>query len=84
MVGTIQQLAGAFGTALFVTVMSSVAASQLSTGATGVSATSAGIQAAFFCGAVISLFAIPAAFFIRRAPASEGADAGALAGAHAH
>ncbi|TFB84263.1 DHA2 family efflux MFS transporter permease subunit [Cryobacterium algoricola] len=84
MVGTIQQLAGAFGTALFVTVMSSVAASQLSTGATGVSATSAGIQAAFFCGAVISLFAIPAAFFIRRAPASEGADAGAPAGAHAH
>jgi len=84
MVGTIQQLAGAFGTALFVTVMSSVAASQLSTGATGVAATSAGIQAAFFCGAVISLFAIPAAFFIRRTPAVEGADAGAPAGVPAH
>jgi DHA2 family lincomycin resistance protein-like MFS transporter len=65
-VGTVQQLAGAVGTALFVSVMASVAASRLATGATDVAATSAGIQAAFLCGAVISLFAIPAAFFIRR------------------
>ena len=65
-VGTVQQLAGAVGTALFVTVMASVAASRLASGATDVAATSAGIQAAFLCGAVISLFAIPAAFFIRR------------------
>jgi DHA2 family lincomycin resistance protein-like MFS transporter len=83
MVGTIQQLAGAFGTALFVTVMASVAASQLATGVTAVTATSAGIHAAFLCGAVISLFAIPAAFFIRRTPAVEGADAGVDAGAPA-
>ncbi|MBG6058019.1 DHA2 family lincomycin resistance protein-like MFS transporter [Cryobacterium sp. MP_M5] len=73
MVGTVQQLAGAAGTALFVTVMASVAASRLAGGATDVAATSAGIHAAFLCGAVISLFAIPAAFFIRRAaPAVEG------------
>ncbi|TFC52922.1 MULTISPECIES: DHA2 family efflux MFS transporter permease subunit [Cryobacterium] len=70
-VGTVQQLAGAVGTALFVTVMASVAASRLATGATDVAATAAGIQAAFLYGAVISLFAIPAAFFTRR-PAAAG------------
>jgi DHA2 family lincomycin resistance protein-like MFS transporter len=69
-IGTVQQLAGAVGTALFVTVMASVAASRLATGATDVAATSAGIHAAFLCGAVISLFAIPAAFFIRRKAAA--------------
>ncbi|TFD70549.1 hypothetical protein [Cryobacterium fucosi] len=69
-VGTVQQLTGAAGTALFVTVMASVAASRLAGGATDVAATSAGIHAAFLCGAVISLFAIPAAFFIRRTVAS--------------
>ena len=66
MVGTVQQLAGAAGTALFVTVMASVAASRLAHGATDVAAGAAGIHAAFLCGAVISLLAIPAAFFIRR------------------
>ena len=68
MVGTVQQLAGAAGTALFVTVMASVAASRIAGGATDVAATAAGIHTAFLCGAVISLFAIPAAFFIRRTP----------------
>jgi len=66
MVGTVQQLSGAVGTALFVTVMASVAATSLAGGATDVAASAAGIHAAFLCGAVISLFAIPAAFFIRR------------------
>ncbi|TFC93593.1 MULTISPECIES: MDR family MFS transporter [Cryobacterium] len=73
-VGTVQQLAGAVGTALFVTVMASVSASRLASGATDVAATAAGIQAAFLCGAMISLFAIPAAFFIRR-PAAPTAGA---------
>ncbi|MGY4858956.1 MDR family MFS transporter [Cryobacterium sp. AP23] len=73
-VGTIQQLAGAAGTALFITVMSSTAAAQLAGGAPDVAATATGIQAAFFYGAIISLFAIPLAFFIRR-PAASSTDA---------
>lgn len=71
-VGTVQQLAGAAGTALFVTVMSAQAAGLMADGATEVSATAAGIRVAFVYGAVISLFAIPAAFFIRKLP--EGAS----------
>jgi DHA2 family lincomycin resistance protein-like MFS transporter len=72
-VGTAQQLAGAAGTALFITVMSSTAATRMSAGAAEVAATATGIQAAFLYGAVISLFAIPLAFFIRRpAPSVSG------------
>nr|WP_241987009.1 DHA2 family efflux MFS transporter permease subunit [Cryobacterium psychrotolerans] len=81
MVGTVQQLSGAVGTALFVTVMASVAATSLAGGATDVAASATGIHAAFLCGAVISLFAIPAAFFIRR-PAQDELPAGAPALPH--
>jgi DHA2 family lincomycin resistance protein-like MFS transporter len=65
-VGTVQQLAGAVGIALFVTVMSAQSATLISGGMAEVSATADGIQLAFLFGAVISLFAIPAAFFVRR------------------
>jgi DHA2 family lincomycin resistance protein-like MFS transporter len=72
-VGTVQQLAGAAGTALFITVMSSTAASRMSAGAGEVAATATGIQSAFFYGAIISLFAIPLAFFIKK-PALSAQD----------
>jgi len=65
-VGTVQQLAGAAGVALFITVMSATAGSRLAAGASEVAATAAGIHTAFIYGAVISLVAIPLAFFIRR------------------
>lgn len=65
-VGTVQQLAGAAGTALFITVMSATAATQMIDGVDEIAATAAGIQSAFFYGAIISLFAIPLAFFIRK------------------
>ena len=65
-VGTVQQLAGAAGVALFITVMSATSASQLASGASEVAATAAGIHTAFIYGAVISLVAIPLSFFIRR------------------
>jgi MFS transporter, DHA2 family, lincomycin resistance protein len=65
-VGTVQQVAGAAGTALFVTVMAAQAATLASNGASEVSATAGGIHLAFVIGAIISLFAIPAAFFVRR------------------
>jgi len=65
-VGTVQQLAGAAGVALFITVMSSTVASRVAAGAPEVAATAAGIHTAFVYGAIISLVAIPLAFFIRR------------------
>lgn len=73
-IGTVQQVAGAAGTALFVAVMSAVAASQAATGAGDVEALATGIRTAFLCGAVISLFGIAASLFIRKPPESaEGA-----------
>ena len=65
-VGTVQQVAAAAGTALFVTVMSAQAATLTAGGSSELSATAGGIHMAFVIGAIISLFAIPAAFFIRR------------------
>jgi DHA2 family lincomycin resistance protein-like MFS transporter len=65
-VGTVQQVAAAAGTALFVTVMSAQAATLSAGGSSEISATAGGIHLAFVIGAIISLFAIPAAFFIRR------------------
>lgn len=72
-VGTVQQVAGAAGTALFVTIMAARATGLLSDGATAVSAAAGGIQLAFLAGAIISLFAIPIAAFIRRPSDSEPA-----------
>ncbi|MES2092426.1 MAG: MDR family MFS transporter [Actinomycetota bacterium] len=74
MVGTVQQLAGAAGTALFVTVMSSQTATLMTSGAANESATAAGIRIAFTYGAVISLFAIPAALFLRKQHGTAPAD----------
>jgi DHA2 family lincomycin resistance protein-like MFS transporter len=75
-VGSIQQLAGAAGTALFVTVLSATVATVDHAGSTAPFAVAAGFHTAIIYGAVISLFAIPAAFFIRKkvgaAPAPMG------------
>ena len=65
-VGSIQQLAGAAGTALFVTVLSAKVAELAQPGSTDPAAVAAGFHTAIIYGAVISLFAIPAAFFIRK------------------
>jgi DHA2 family lincomycin resistance protein-like MFS transporter len=65
-IGTVQQLAGAAGTALFVALMAGVTARQLAAGSTQVVASAAGIQAAFLCGAIISVLGVVAAFFVRR------------------
>jgi MFS transporter, DHA2 family, lincomycin resistance protein len=69
-VGTVQQVAGAAGAALFITVMTlGTAASD----APGVEAAAEGVRAAFLCGAVISLLAVAGSFWVRR-PAAAGAD----------
>jgi DHA2 family lincomycin resistance protein-like MFS transporter len=65
-VGTVQQLAGAVGTAFFIAVMSSQIATLTAQGVSEVSATASGVHSAFLVGACVSLLAIPAAFFVRR------------------
>lgn len=69
--GSTQQVAGAAGVALFVALMTSQSVSLAAGGASQVDALSGGITTGFFAGAVISLFAIVAAFFVRK-PADQG------------
>ncbi|EMY32544.1 EmrB/QacA subfamily drug resistance transporter [Arthrobacter crystallopoietes BAB-32] len=64
-VGTVQQLAGAAGTALFISVMTLQSAGLASAGAGELEALAGGTQAAFLCGAVISLLAIVAGLFVK-------------------
>ncbi|ORI24926.1 MDR family MFS transporter [Rhodococcus sp. 1168] len=71
---TVQQLAGAAGTALFVTIMSNTAASRITGGTDGISASESGVQAAFVCGGLISLVAVAGSFFIRQT-SQESTDA---------
>ncbi|WP_200863983.1 DHA2 family efflux MFS transporter permease subunit [Asticcacaulis sp. AC466] len=66
MLGATQQVAGAAGTALFVAIMTLESAGLAAAGADLHSVTTGGIKAAFLCGAVISLGAVVAAFFIRK------------------
>jgi MFS transporter, DHA2 family, lincomycin resistance protein len=71
--GTVQQVAGAAGIALMITIMSAVSASQGGGGAL----TAGGTQAAFLIAAIVSLPLIVGAFFIRKpADAPEGMPAG--------
>ncbi|WES65730.1 MDR family MFS transporter [Microbacter sp. GSS18] len=65
-VGTIQQLAGAAGTALFVTLMSVQAADSLASGAGAVTATADGVHHAFVIGAIITSAAVLVALLVRR------------------
>ncbi|MFG1922948.1 MDR family MFS transporter [Cryptosporangium sp. NPDC048952] len=67
-ISTLQQVAGAAGTALFVTVLSRTTASGLADGADTVTATADGVQAAFVWGGVISLAAVAASLLVRGAP----------------
>jgi len=73
--GTAQQLAGAAGTALFVTLLTIGAATAVEgSGARGVQvATASGVGTAFMVGAIISLFGILASVFVRRPEVPEGA-----------
>lgn len=71
-IGTVQQVAGAAGIALFVTVMTLQSVRLADGGAEEVAATAGGIHAAFLVGAVIATLAIPAALAFR-APRSTAA-----------
>ncbi|SFV36259.1 MFS transporter, DHA2 family, lincomycin resistance protein [Devosia crocina] len=73
--GTVQQVAGAAGIALFVAVMSLQSASAVAVGVEQTEALASGIRAGFMCGAVVSLLMIAAATFVRRPPVVPGAPA---------
>ncbi len=76
MLSTLQQLAGAAGTALFITVLASQTVQLLAGGATADAAAAGGTRAAFTIGAIISLFAIVGAFFVKKPADMEGVPAG--------
>ncbi|MCC3279431.1 DHA2 family efflux MFS transporter permease subunit [Arthrobacter sp. zg-Y40] len=65
-INTLQQLAGAAGTAVFITLMTTGTTTALADGASAVSAAASGVHTAFFWGAVVSLVAVAASLFVRR------------------
>jgi DHA2 family lincomycin resistance protein-like MFS transporter len=74
--GSIQQVAGAAGVALFVALMSAQSAKLAAGGAVPIEALAGGVRVAFLCGAIGALFAVVCAFFVRKP------DAPAMPGAH--
>uniref|UniRef100_UPI00388F5DDC MFS transporter n=1 Tax=Rhodococcus sp. TaxID=1831 RepID=UPI00388F5DDC len=65
-VSTMQQVAGAAGTALFITVMTRTTVAGAESGADPVAALGDGVHGALVWGAAISLIAVVGAFFVRR------------------
>lgn len=63
-VGTVQQLAGAAGTAVFVAVLAAVTLQASGGGIEQLPAQAAGVRAAFLVGAIVSLGAVVGAFFV--------------------
>jgi MFS transporter, DHA2 family, lincomycin resistance protein len=64
--GSLQQVAGAAGVALFVALMTGQAARLAAAGAAPIDALAGGIRAAFVCGAVFALAAVACAFLVRK------------------
>jgi DHA2 family lincomycin resistance protein-like MFS transporter len=65
-IGTLQQLAGAAGTAVFVTVMTIISAGLRDGGDSTVEALAGGMRAAFLIGAIASLGLIAIASILKR------------------
>ncbi|MBT0769099.1 multidrug efflux MFS transporter [Kineosporia sp. J2-2] len=70
-VGTVQQVAGAAGTALFVTVMTRTTAQSLEDGVEPLTGVADGVHAALLWGGIISAAAVVLAFFVGRPRAIE-------------
>ena len=73
---SIQQVAGAAGVALFVALMSAQSARLGANGQAPLDALAGGIRAGFLCGAILSVFAVACAFFVRRPAAVSGMPPG--------
>jgi MFS transporter, DHA2 family, lincomycin resistance protein len=65
-IGSLQQVAGAAGVALFVALMSARAATLAARGLAPADALTGGIRSGFLCGAVVSLFAVGCVFFVQK------------------
>jgi DHA2 family lincomycin resistance protein-like MFS transporter len=70
--GSLQQVAGAVGVALFIAIMTAQQAKLAANGIVGVEALAGGIRAAFLAGAIGALFAVVCAFLVRK-PEAHGA-----------
>ena len=81
-VGTVQQLAGAAGTALFVSVMAAQAIALSGGSAPSPVDTAGGIHVAIMCAAFISLAAIAISFFVKAPAQSEDAPRDAVPAGH--
>ena len=68
--GSVQQVAGAAGIALFVALMTLQTSALVAGGVDQLAATVGGIRTGFLCGAIISLFAVVAAVFVKKPPAN--------------
>jgi DHA2 family lincomycin resistance protein-like MFS transporter len=64
--GSVQQVAGAAGVALLISVMSATQAANLAGGADAADALAAGIRASFLIAAIVSLLAVATTFFFRK------------------
>ena len=71
MIGTVQQLAGAAGTALFIAVMTSREVARAAEGATPQVALADGVSSAFVWGAVVMGVAVGLSLLLRRPPVVE-------------
>jgi DHA2 family lincomycin resistance protein-like MFS transporter len=67
-ISTVQQVSGAAGTAVFVTVMTVVSTGAISRGTADVAALAGGMQAAFQLGGAIATLAAIVAIFVRQDP----------------
>ena len=76
-IGTVQQLAGAAGTALFITLMTTGSIALADGGAAEATALAGGMRAAFFAGAVLSVLVVIASFFVTQPTADETVALGA-------
>ena len=72
LLGSVQQVAGAAGVALFVALMSAQSAALATSGSVPLEALAGGIRLAFMVGAVIAMFAFVAALFVQRPAPQEG------------
>ncbi len=80
LLGSVQQVAGAAGVAIFVAVMSARQASLAASGSTAVEALAGGIRLSFTVGAVVALLALGASFFVKRPSMQQGHGGSAPAG----
>lgn len=71
-VSTVQQVAGAAGTALFISIMSGIVAAAVSRGASQTEAFAEGIHITLILGAAIVSLSIVTAFFIKKAKPTAG------------